>query len=79
MIDHQSNDGLLKVKISANRQLKSIEIDNELMNDKEQLEDYILLVINNAIEKATQINQKELDDVAKMDLPMIPGMEDMFK
>ncbi len=79
IIDEQSTDGLLKVSLTANRKIKAITIDDSLLEDKEQLEDYLLLVINNAIEKATAVNQAELDTVAKVDMPMIPGMEDMFK
>ena len=79
LIDEQSADGLLKVTVTANRTIKSITIDDSLLEDKEQLEDYLILVINKAIEKATQVNQTEIDAVTKMDLPMMPGMEDMFK
>ncbi|MGO4905145.1 YbaB/EbfC family nucleoid-associated protein [Flavobacterium sp. W20_MBD1_R3] len=79
LIDEQSTDGLLKVTFTANRTLKSITIDDSLLEDKEQLEDYIILVMNKAIEKATNVNQIELDAVTKMDMPMIPGMEDLFK
>lgn len=79
LIDEQSNDGLLKVTFTANNKLKSITIDNTLLEDKEQLEDYLIMVINNAIEKAESINKAELEAVTKMDLPMIPGMEDLFK
>jgi hypothetical protein len=79
LIDEQSTDGLLKVTLTANRAIKSITIDDSLLEDKEQLEDYLLLVMNKAIQKASDVNQAELDAVAKMDLPMIPGMEDMFK
>lgn len=78
-IDEQSSDGLLKVTITANRAIKNISIDDALLEDKEQLEDYLVLVLNNAIAKASNVNQAELDAVAKMDLPMIPGMEDLFK
>lgn len=79
LINEQSSDGLFKVTITANNSLKNIFIDDALLEDKEQLEDYIITVVNKAIEKATQTNLKELDAVTKMDLPMIPGMEDMFK
>ncbi len=79
LIDEQSNDGLLKVTITANRTFKSISVDDALLEDKEQLEDYIVMVMNKAIERASAVNQTELDAVSKMDLPMIPGMEDMFK
>lgn len=79
LVDQQSTDGLLKVTITANRKIKSITIADELLEDKEQLEDYIILVINKAIEKATKVNEAELDAVAKMDMPMIPGMDNLFK
>ncbi|KQB43959.1 nucleoid-associated protein, YbaB/EbfC family [Flavobacterium sp. L1I52] len=79
LVDEQSTDGLLKVTITANRTIKSISIADELLEDKEQLEDYMILVLNKAIEKATKINEAELDAVAKMDMPMIPGMDNLFK
>ena len=79
LIDEQSNDGLLKVTLTANNKVKSVTIDDALLEDKEQLEDYLILVMNKAIEKATKVNQAELDAVTKVDMPMIPGMEDMFK
>ena len=79
LIDEQSNDNLLKVTLTANNKIKSIAIDDSLLEDKEQLEDYLILTLNKAIEKATKINQAELDAVAKMDMPMIPGMDNLFK
>lgn len=78
LIDEQSNDGLLKVTLNANRKVKSIVIDNSLLEDKEQLEDYLVLVMNKAIEKATNVNETELGAVAKEGMPNIPGL-DMFK
>lgn len=78
LIDEQSNDGLLKVTLTANRKVKSIVIDDNLLEDKEQLEDYLVLVMNKAIEKATNVNEAELGAVAKEGMPNIPGM-DMFK
>ena len=79
LIDEHSTDDLLKVTVTANREIKSISIDDALLEDKEQLEDYILVVINKAIVKASNVNQAEMDAVTKIDLPVIPGMEDMFK
>lgn len=65
--------------LTGNRKITSIAIDDSLLEDKEQLEDYLILVLNKAIEKATNVNQAELDAVAKMDMPMIPGMDNLFK
>ncbi|MFY8010293.1 MAG: YbaB/EbfC family nucleoid-associated protein [Flavobacterium sp.] len=78
LIDEKSNDGLLNVTITANRKIRSISIDEGLLEDKEQLEDYLILVLNKAIEKATNINEAELAAVAKEGMPNIPGM-DLFK
>ena len=74
-IDEQSNDGLLKVTITANRKITAVEVDESLLDDKEQLEDYLILVINKAIEKATNVNEVELAAVAKEGMPNIPGMD----
>ena len=79
IIENQSADGLLRVKITANNELKNIEIANELLEDKEQLEDYLITTINQAIAKAMAKNKEVLDEVTKIDLPMIPGMENMFQ
>ena len=78
LVDEQSNDGLLKVTLTANRTIKSVTISDELMVDKEMLEDYLISVFNKAIDKATNINELELAAVAKEGMPNIPGV-DMFK
>jgi DNA-binding YbaB/EbfC family protein len=74
LVDQQSNDGLLKLTMTANRKLKSISIDDALLEDKDQLEDYLILVMNNAIDRATAINEAELATAAKDGLPNIPGL-----
>lgn len=78
LIDEQSADGLLKVTVTANRVIKSIYVNEELLQDKEQLEDYLILTLNKALEKAGAINEAELAAAAKDGMPNIPGM-DLFK
>ena len=78
-LQENSADGLLSVSISANRVVKEIKIDASLLADKEQLEDYLILTLNKAIEKATNVNETELAAVAKEGLPNIPGMDSLFK
>lgn len=78
LIDEKSNDGLVEVTLTANRKIKNISISDELLADKEMLEDYLVNVLNKAIEKATNVNETELAAVAKEGMPNIPGM-DMFK
>ena len=78
LVDEQSNDGLLKVTLTANRQIRSITIDDALLEDKDQLEDYLVLVLNKAIDKAGAVSEAELGAVAKEGMPNIPG-RDLFK
>ena len=79
LVDEDSSDGKLKVTITANREIKSITIDDTLLQNKEELEDYLVLTLNKAIEKATNVNETELSAVAKEGMPNIPGMDSLFK
>ena len=78
LIDEISADNRLKITLTANRTIKSISLDDDLLQDKDMLEDYLILTLNKAIEKASKINEAELAAVAKEGMPNIPGM-DMFK
>jgi len=78
LVDEKSNDDKLKVTLTANRTIKSISIDDDLLKDKDMLEDYLILTLNKAMEKATRVNETELAAVAKDGMPNIPGL-DMFK
>lgn len=78
LVDEKSADNLLQVTLTANREIKSISIDDALLEDKEQLEDYLILTLNKAITKATEVHETEIAAVAKDGMPNIPGM-DMFK
>ena len=78
MVDGDSGNGSVVVTVTANREVKNIAIDNELLEDKEALEDYLIIALNKAIVKANDINESEMAAAAKGGLPDIPGM-DMFK
>lgn len=78
-LEEKSNDNLISVTITANREIKKIALDDSLLQDKEQLEDYLIMTLNKAIQKATSINESELAAVAKEGMPNIPGMDSLFK
>ena len=78
LVDEVAADGKLKITLTANREIKSISIADSLLTDAEELEDYLILALNKAIEKATKINDAEMAVAAKNGMPNIPGM-DMFK
>ena len=78
LVDGQAKNGAVKVTVTANREIKSINIVDSLLLDKEELEDYLIIALNDAIAKASKINEAELSAAAKDGLPNIPGMN-MFK
>jgi nucleoid-associated protein EbfC len=78
LVDEKSNDGLLEITVTANSEIKSITIAEDLLQDKEMLEDYLINTLNKVLTKARNINETELAAVAKEGMPNIPGM-DMFK
>ena len=78
-LQEKSADQLLSVTITANREIKELQIEDTLLQDKEQLEDYLIMTINKAIRKATEVNETELAAVAKDGMPNIPGMDSLFK
>ena len=78
ILEEKSAEGLITVSLTANRTIKAIEIDNSLLEDREQLEDYLITTLNRAIEKATKIQEAELAAVAKDGMPNIPGLDSLF-
>lgn len=76
-VEGSSPEGKIKVSITGNRKIKGITfVDDLIMHDKDQLEDYLVLAMNDAIEKADQINEAEMKSAAGA---MMPGMGGLFK
>ena len=73
-IDEFSANDQIKVSISANREIKTIEINTDLLQDKEQLEDYLIITLNKAIKKAGDVHDSEIAAIAKEGMPNIPGL-----
>lgn len=71
----KEGDDKLWVLLNANREIKDIHIDEALLQDAEELSDHLVLTLNKALDKATQIHEKEMQSVAK---GMMPGLG-MFK
>lgn len=72
LIDEKSSDGLVEVTVTANRMIKNISISEELLTDKEQLEDYLVTILNKAINRAINIHETELAAAAKEGMPNLP-------
>ena len=74
-----SPDGLLEVTVSASREIRDIQISGELLDDREQLTDYLVTVVNRAMKKAGEIHDAELSAAAKEGMPDIPGLDNFLK
>jgi len=66
---------LVKVKITGNKKVISVEISDEIANDKEAIEDLVIVAINKAIEKADKLAEKETGSMAK---EMLPDLGNIF-
>ncbi|WP_312025093.1 YbaB/EbfC family nucleoid-associated protein [Tenacibaculum haliotis] len=75
LIDEVTTNETLKITVTANSQIKAISIDESLLEDKEELEDYLILTINKALKRARDINEHELAIAAKDGMPNIPWNE----
>ncbi|MBT8272882.1 MAG: YbaB/EbfC family nucleoid-associated protein [Bacteroidia bacterium] len=73
-INESGPNDQIKVEITANREIKAIELNADLLKDKEQLEDYLIITLNKAIKKAGDVHDAEIAAVAKEGMPNIPGM-----
>lgn len=78
LIDEANTAGSIKVTVTANREIKAISIQENLLNDVEELEDYLIVTINKALQRAGEIQEQEMAMAARSGMPNIPGM-DMFK
>lgn len=69
LVEGSSGNGLVNVTVTANHEIKKIDINELVLQDKEAVEDYLILALNDALKKATAINEKEVADAAKKGLP----------
>lgn len=78
LIDESGADNKIRVTVTANREIKSIIIDDSLLTDAEELEDYLILTLNKALKRAGEINEQEMAVATKSGMPNIPGMDGLF-
>ncbi len=76
IIEAEAENGFVKVKVTANKKILSVEISDEIVNDKEVIEDLLIVAVNKALYKAEEITQKETGNMAKDILP--GGFGNMF-
>ncbi|MFV0236998.1 MAG: YbaB/EbfC family nucleoid-associated protein [Flavobacteriales bacterium] len=78
-LDHEflhqrTKDGKLEIRMSVSQKIQDITLSNELLQDKNQLEDYLIITLNKIIKKAKDQYDRELEKVAKDRMPKIPNL-----
>lgn len=76
----QDSEGYILMKITANRAITEINLSETAMRlPKGQLEDILQTTTNEAIAKATRIQEERLAEVAREEMPSIPGLDQFFR
>ncbi|MDZ7808414.1 MAG: YbaB/EbfC family nucleoid-associated protein [Gracilimonas sp.] len=79
IVEAEAGGGMVKVKANGNKQIVSIEMDDDVVDpaDKEMLEDLIVAGVNKALEKAEEASKEKMQDMYKNMMPGggIPGMD----
>ncbi len=71
-VDGESGSGLVVITLTGNRALKSIKINADIkLMETEDLEDLLSVALKRAMDKANDLNEKEVMASAKN---MFPGM-----
>lgn len=62
----------VRAKVNGNRKIKAIELSEDFAKlEKEELEDYLMIALQDALDKAEQIHEKEMKGAAGS---LMPGM-----
>ena len=67
LVDGQSEDGLVRVVSSGNKEIKQVWIDKTLIEkrDKKAIEDLTKIAINRALAKADEVIASEIENISK--------------
>ena len=73
-VEGQSGAGMVKVTMTCKHDVRRVNIDASVMDDKEMLEDLVAAAMNDAVRKAEATAQEKMSGfTAGMQLP--PGMK----
>lgn len=66
IVDGEAGNGMVKVSVTGNREVKTVSIDSQLMSPdrKEELEDLLITALNRALKNAEQAYEEEMKGVA---------------
>ncbi len=70
--EFSSNGGAIKIKMLGSKQVTSLVIDEDLLEEKEMLEDMLVVAFNEAVKKIDEDMSKEMESISGG--LKIPGM-----
>jgi len=75
-VEGEAGDGAVKVLVTANKKVLDIAIDGTLLTseNKDQLQNFIAVAMNRALENAENVAQSEMKAIAGDLMPNLPGM-----
>lgn len=66
--------GMVKVTMTCRNDVRRVQIDPSVMDDKEMLEDLIAAAMNDAVRKAETTTQEKMGAITQ-GMPLPPGMK----
>ncbi|MCF6183647.1 MAG: YbaB/EbfC family nucleoid-associated protein, partial [Bacteroidales bacterium] len=69
VVEAEAENGLVKITATGNKKILSIKINEKIADDKETVEDLVILAGNKVLKKAEKIAQNETKSMAKNVLP----------
>lgn len=76
-VEGVSGAGMVKVTMTCRNDVRRVQIDPAVMDDKEMLEDLIAAAMNDAVRKAESTTQEKMGALTQ-GLPLPPGMKMPF-
>ena len=75
-VDGEAGEGAVKVIMNGNRKVTALTVADKMLNAerKLELEEFLVLALNRASEKAQQVSESEMKAAGKGLLPNIPGL-----
>lgn len=74
-VEGQASSGMVKVTMTGQHEVKRVSLNDSLMqDDKEMLEDLLVIAINDAVKKIDTASQEKMGK-ATAGMPIPPGMK----
>lgn len=69
----ESGAGMVQVTMTGTHEVKRIQIDDQLLDDREMLEDLITAAVNDAVQRIQKVSKEKMSAAAG-GMPLPPGL-----